>query len=47
MYKHEGVIRDEEDDNVWSLEDNYKLILEFTFDQSIKMEGFPLYFKRN
>ena len=28
------------DDNVWSPEDD-KYSLEFTFDQSIRMEGFP------
>ena len=31
--------RDKEDDNVWSLEDN-EYSLEFTFDWSIRMEGF-------
>ena len=33
--------RDEENDDVWGLEDDYKLSLEFTFDWSIKMEEFP------
>ena len=39
-YKHEKMTRDEKDDNVWSLEDD-KYSLEFTFDWSIRMEGFP------
>ena len=32
--------RNKEDDDVWSLEDN-EHSLEFTLDQSIRMEGFP------
>ena len=32
--------RDEEDDDVWSLEDD-EHCLEFTLDQSIRMKGFP------
>ena len=39
--------RDEEDNDVWDLEDDFKLSLKFTFDQSIRMEGFSLYFDRN
>ena len=39
--------REGEDDNVWSLKDDYKLSLEFTFDRSIRLEGLPLYFDRN
>ena len=33
-------MRDEEDDDVWGLEDD-EHGLEFTFDWSIKIEGFP------
>ena len=42
------MMRDEEDNDIWGLEDDDdKLSLEFTFDQNIRMEGFPLYFDRN
>ena len=41
------MIKDEEDDDVWGREDDNKLSLEFIFDWSIRMEGFPLYFNRN
>ena len=47
MYRHERMTKNEEDDDVWGLEDDYKLSLEFTFDRSIRMEGFPLYFDKN
>ena len=40
-------MRNKEDDDVWGLEDDYKLSPKFTFDQSIRIEGFPLYFNRN
>ena len=39
--------RDKEDDDICGLEDDDKLSLEFTFDWSIRMEEFPLYFDRN
>ena len=39
--------RDKEDDDIWGLEDDYKLSLEFTFDRSIRIEGFSLYFDKN
>ena len=36
------------DDNVWGLEeDDNELSLEFTFNRSIRIEGFSLYFDRN
>ena len=41
------MMRDKEDDNVWGLEDDYKLSLKFTFDRNIRIEGFLLYFDRN
>ena len=33
-------MKDEEDDDVWSLEDD-EYSLKFTLDQSIRIEGFP------
>ena len=39
--------RDKKDDDVWGLEDDYELSLEFIFDRSIRMEEFPLYFDKN
>ena len=39
--------RDKEDSDLWSLENDDKLNLVFTFDQSIRIEGFPLYFNKN
>ena len=42
------MIKDEEDDNIWGLEDDDdKLSIEFTFDQSIRIKVLPLYFNRN
>ena len=41
MYKHEKMTRDKEDNDVCGLKDDDELSLEFTFDQSIRMEGFP------
>ena len=34
------MIRDTEDDDVWRLEKDDELSLEFTFGQSIRMDGF-------
>ena len=39
-------MRDKEDNDIWSLEDD-KHSLEFTFDQNIRMEGFLYNFNRN
>ena len=40
IYWHMRMTKDKEDDDIWSLEDD-EYSLEFTLDQSIKIEGFP------
>ena len=35
------MMRDKKDDDVWGLNDDYKLSLEFIFDRNIWMEEFP------
>ena len=40
IYKHERMIKDKEDDDVWAMEDD-EYSLEFILDWSIRMEGFP------
>ena len=40
-YRHERMTRNEEDDDIFGLEDDDELSLEFTFDWSIRMERFP------
>ena len=38
-YRYKRMMRDKEDDDIWSLEDD-EYSLEFIFDRSIKMEEF-------
>ena len=40
-YRHEKMTKDKKNDDVYGLEDDAELSLEFTFDWNIRMEGFP------